>query len=297
MLYLLGYATGIGAANAGCSDGPLVLHSSAALTAVPAAFHWQALIRPPESQSTQLIARGRATTAARIVAIVDLCRQLADQTARLTQQKKSFVVLGGDHSCAIGTWSGVSRGLGSGKPLGLVWIDAHMDSHTLDTTQSGNPHGMPLACLLGRGDAMLTGLGAARPVLQPQHVCLIGVRSYEPAEATLLQQLGVRIFFMPEIKQRGLAAVMAEAHEIVTAGTEGYGISLDIDGIDPRDAPGTGAAEPDGLSATELLTALRCFADDKRRLGLEIVEFDPHRDIDGKTEHLIPELLTAICIK
>jgi len=199
------------------------------------------------------------------------------------------IVLGGDHSCAIGSWRGVAETLG-GKPLGLIWIDAHLDSHTPETSHSGALHGMPLACLLGVGPEQLTN---STQVLQPQHVAVIGVRSFEPEEHALIMGLGVRVFFMDEITRRGLNDVMQEALTIVQSGTAGFGISLDLDAIDPKDAPGVGTPSPMGLRATELASVFARLCDHPSLLALEIAEYDPHRDIDGKTVRVVMELLSA----
>jgi len=180
--------------------------------------------------------------------------------------------------------------------LGFIWIDAHMDSHTPQTTLTGNIHGMPLACLLGFGEQGLINLATPTPKFNPKHICLVGIRSFEPEEEALLKRLNVRIIYMAEVRQRGLADVMAEAIKIATTGTVGYGLSIDIDSIDPADAPGTDVVEPGGLAGEELCQAVQVFAHDKRLIGAEIAEFDPHRDKDQKTEKLIARLVSAITL-
>ena len=169
-----------------------------------------------------------------------------------------------------------------------------MDSHTPDTTESGNIHGMPLAVLLGYGATELTSIMAATPKLQPEHISLIGVRSFEQGEAALIERLGVKVYFMEEVRRRGINVVLAEAIERANKNTEGYGISLDLDGIDPIDAPGTGAPEPNGIASQELVLALQGVAKDKRFLGIEIVEFNPYNDIQNRTQQLINDLLMAV---
>lgn len=217
--------------------------------------------------------------------------RLAREVERVLRAGKFPLVVGGDHSCAIGTWNGVRRALAARGPLGLVWIDAHMDSHTFATTPSGQIHGMPLAALLGEGDAALTG---PAPTLYPQHVCLIGVRSFEAGEAALLHRLGVRVFAMAEVRRRGLAAVFDEALAIVRHGTAGFGVSIDLDALDPAEAPGTGLPVPGGLGRVELATALTRLRDDPAFVALEIVEYDPHRDRDHRTADVVGALVDAI---
>lgn len=288
-IYLLGSASGVAAADAGCHDGPLVLKQSPYLSQFlnnDVALNWGPIFE------TKQLASGETMLAV----IAQHCKRLAEAVADAVNKKAFFTVFGGDHSCAIGTWSGVYSRLGSEGPIGLIWIDAHMDSHTPETSETGNIHGMPLACLLGQGDHLLTHLLDDKPKLLPQHVCLIGVRSFESGEAALLKQLNVRVFFMDEVKQRGLEAVMKDALAIATRGTVGYGVSLDLDSIDPIEAPGTGVGEPGGLSATELCQALRLVANDSRLIGAEIVEFDPHLDKNHATEKLVGRLLAAIVL-
>lgn len=272
---LLGYASGIAANNPGCGSGPLQLQQ--ALLALDH-YRWVEMLYPEPKQPTQL----------ELVAL--LCQRLATLTQQLTQEQTPFAVIGGDHSSAIGTWSGVHAAIGH-KPLGLIWIDAHLDSHTMQTTPSGNIHGMPLACLLGHGDKKLTEILSAAPKILPENLCIIGARSYEPEEYALLQQLKVKIFFMEDIKILGLQAVMEQALQIVTANTVAYGISLDIDAIDPQDAPGVGCPEPGGIRSQELHEALKISFRFANLLGIEIVEFNPQQDENQVTIQFIIELL------
>jgi arginase len=198
-------------------------------------------------------------------------------------------VLGGDHSCAGGTWTGVARSLDG--PLGLVWIDAHMDAHTPRTSHTGRLHGMPLAWLLGEDDDPLYGLGAG--VLEPQHVCLVGVRSYEPEEDERLRRLGVRVVFMDEIRSRGIDSVLDEALAIATAGTDGFGVSIDLDVITPDEAPHVGTPVTGGVSSAELARALERIAGLTGLAAIELVEYSPRLDRDGSTARVAVDLLAA----
>lgn len=281
---LLGYASGIAGEHSTSGDGPLVLEKSLYMAQAGLDLSWKAMIRvQSEAQS-------------KLAIVTELCDMLAKDVAALVDQKQFFTVMGGDHSCAIGTWSGASHAKSHIGPIGLIWIDAHMDSHTPETSQTGNFHGMPLACLLGHGEKSLTTLLNPSAKLKPEHVCLIGIRSYEAGEAALLDRLNIRIFYMDEVKSRGLSAVMKDAIRIATNNTCGYGVSIDIDSMDPSDAPGTGVAEHDGLSAAALCEALTQVAQDDRLIGTEIAEFDPSLDQDHKTEKLIPKLLSAMML-
>jgi len=201
-------------------------------------------------------------------------------------------VIGGDHSCAGGTWTGVARTVPGA--LGLVWIDAHMDSHTPATSHTGRLHGMPLAWLLGQDDDPLYGLGAG--VLEPKHVCLVGVRSYEPEEDERLRRLGVRVIFMDEVRSRGIDAVLDEALDIATAGTRGFGVSIDLDVVTPEEAPNVGTPVAGGVTSAELARALQEVAGRPALAAIELVEYSPRLDRDGLTGRVAIDLLgAALC--
>jgi arginase len=225
--------------------------------------------------------------------VVDVDSRLAMRVAAHIKDHILPVVVGGDHACAVGTWSGVRAGLAPHQAMGLIWVDAHMDSHVPATSPSGALHGMPLACLLGEGPDALIKLAGPAPKLQPQHVCLIGVRSFERGEQALLERVGVRIYFMDEVKARGFGGVWEEAVRYVTQRTAGYGVTIDLDAIDPRDAPGVGTPEGDGIAGEDLIAAVRQLHDDPRLLALEIAEYNPHEDRERLTLKLLRRLICA----
>ncbi len=287
LLCLLGYASGIAGAEPGSADGPLTLQQSPylnELTRQGVQLQWSAMIKTPEIEASKL------------ALVRQQCSELAQAIVPLVEQKQLFTVIGGDHTSAIGTWSGVFHVLHEKGLFGLLWIDAHMDSHTPETSETGNLHGMPLACLLGEGESSLINLMGEAPKLNPGNVCLIGIRSFEQREVERLERLNVRVFYMDEVRQRGLSAVFAEAIEIVSKNTIGYGVSIDIDSIDPVDAPGTGVSEAGGIQADDLCQALTTIAEDPRLIGVEIAEFDPHFDREQVTEKLIMRLLVALIL-
>ena len=153
---------------------------------------------------------------------------------------------------------------------------------------------MPLACLLGEGDPTLTSLLNEGPKIRAENVCLIGARSYESAEIALLNRLNVRIYFMEDVKARGFENILQEAVKQVSQRTAGYGISLDLDSVDPREAPGVDVPEPDGIHAADLLKGLAQIAADPKLIATEIVEFDPSRDKNHQTEKLVVDLLKTL---
>lgn len=278
--YLVGVASGLAGADVHSGQGPIVVQNSPYLLKSSLDYQWIAMLESANEDSSKLIEN-----------LSHLNLQLAEQVSELVREKKQFCVVGGDHTCAIGTWSGVYDGMHDQGDLGLIWIDAHMDSHTPETSLSGRIHGMPLAVLLGYGEEKLTGILHSSPKLLPQNVCLIGVRSFESGEAELLKRLNVRIYFMEEVIERGLMTVMREAVAHVSKHTAGFGISLDLDGIDPAEAPGVDVPEPNGIKVADLLPSLQEICHDPNLIATEVVEFDPKRDKQEKTEKIVAEVI------
>jgi len=282
-IQIIGAASGLGAQDHGCADGPDALRAAGLLTRL---------------QAAGLDATWKETLQARVAdtpiqSIVTLCERLSLAVYDSVAAGAFPLVIGGDHSCANGTWSGLHRAPNK-QPLGLIWLDAHMDSHTPQTSPSGALHGMPLACLLGHGLPELTALGGPPPQLLPQQVCLIGVRSYEPGEAALLAQLQVRVFAMDEIHRHGMDAVISDALTIVLQDTAGFGISIDLDALDPREEPGVGSPVADGLLGIELLSGLKRLRQHPALLALELMEFNPHRDRNQNTTHMALDLAECL---
>jgi len=280
---IVGAASGIGAQDIGCEDGPVAFHHSQA---------WHQIEHHPRLDwgKTLFVAEGENTS--RAARIADFCRHLAQEVDETLRENIFPLVIGGDHSVAIGTWSGVARF--AGQPIGLLWIDAHLDSHTPETSYSGAIHGMPLACLLGRGDKRLLNLGRSGAQVSAAHTVVLGPRSYEPEEMEFLRAQGVRIFEREEILLRGFSACAREATAIVAGAPAGFGVTLDLDVLDPRLAPGVGSPEPDGVGSAEVSAALRRISGMNGLRALEIVEYNPDRDRHGMTAELISELIAEI---
>ena len=282
-LRIIGAASGLGAQDRGCADGPVAFHRSQA---------WHELADEPHVDWARTLFPPEMAGAAPVERVAALCRELADEVA-LTLGNGDFpLVIGGDHSVAIGTWSGVARTVG--RPVGLLWIDAHLDSHTPESSYSGALHGMPLACLLGRGDKRLLGIGVAGAQVDAMHSAVLGPRSFEPEEAALLERLGVRVFAHGEIAERGLAVCFAEAAAIVAGAPGGFGVTLDLDVLDPDTAPGVGSPEPDGLPLRGLVDGIAALAARRGLLACEIVEYNPDRDRHGLTARLIAGLIGEV---
>jgi arginase len=215
------------------------------------------------------------------------------------RHQRRFAMLGGDHSLAAGTWSGVANALAPDASLGLIWVDAHMDAHTPLTTPSGDGHGMPLAHLLGAAVPAFAPLCRAPPALRPANVCLIGSSSFEVEEAALLARLGVRVFAAAQVHDRGFAAVLAEARAHIGAGASRFGVSLDIDVIDHAEAPGVVASKVHhplwpGLRAADVCAGLACLAGVPGFIGMDMVELNPLHDIEGRTVALALDLVSSV---
>ena len=277
---IIGVASGIGAQDKGCEDGPVAFHRSQA---------WHELEHHPLVDWGETLFALDTPVQTPVVRIGELCRRLADSVGKTLEDGAFPLIVGGDHSIAVGTWSGVARFVGA--PVGLLWVDAHLDSHTPETSYSGAIHGMPLACLLGRGDRRLLGLGIRGAQLDPLHTVVLGPRSWEQEEAALLDRMGVRVIGEDEIGERGLAACFAEAAAIVGGASNGFGITLDLDAFDPAAAPGVGSPEPDGLRVSAVRDGLRRLATSSGLRALEIAEYNPDRDRHGITARLISDVI------
>ena len=288
----IGAASGWGAPIRTCEEGPIFLKESDCFSFFneKGGSDWE-MIYPSIKFREKNLSFSQA-----LPLIVDFNKRLADCVNETMRQGFFPIIIGGDHSNALGTWNGVAHHLTQSNPapFGLIWIDAHMDSHTPQTSLSGAWHGMSLAGLLGYGIDEFSQLKRKHPILQPENLCLIGTRSYEEGESKLLKRLGVKIYYIDEVKSLGLKEVLKDAIAYVNTGTQGYAVSLDLDVVDPNEAPGTGCFVPDGLTASELLACLPQIGQDARLKAFELVEFDPHRDKEGITFNLCQEIVKCI---
>jgi arginase len=226
--------------------------------------------------------------------IVETCRRVAAAVERAASQGKAPLVVGGDHSVAIGTVSGMSRFLRKRRQaLGLIWIDAHADMNTPRTSPSGNVHGMPLACLIGLGPRPLTHLGGPPPKLAARNVALVGVREVDQLERPHVKNSGVRAFTMRDIDERGLGVIMGEAIQIASSGTAGFHVSLDMDSVDPREAPGVGTPVRGGITYREAHLLMELICDSGRMTSMDVVEVNPVIDEHNRTAALAVELVMS----
>jgi arginase len=204
------------------------------------------------------------------------------------------LVLGGDHSVAVGTVTGVARHFRArSERIGLIWLDAHADMNTPDSSPSGNVHGMPLACILGDGPDALVNLGGFRPKVDPRNTVIVGLRDVDFTEKPHVRDSGVRAFTMRDIDERGLRAVMEEALRIAGDGTAGIHCSLDMDFCDPADAPGVGTPVRGGATYREAHLAMEMICDSRRMVSLEVVEVNPVIDERNRTADFAVELVMS----
>lgn len=222
------------------------------------------------------------------------CRRLSKTVERALDEGRFPLVLGGDHSVAAGTVAGVAKHFRKRKrSLGLIWIDAHADMNTPETSPSGNVHGMPLASLVGMGPEELASLGGFAPKVRPENVVLVGIRDVDQLEKPHIKSSGVRAFTMRAIDERGLRDVMNEAIRIASDGTAGFHVSFDMDSVDPAEAPGVGTPVRGGMTYREAHLALELVCDSGRMVSLEVVEVNPVLDVANRTAELAVELVMS----
>ncbi len=227
--------------------------------------------------------------------IRNTCCTAAEMVVQSLEAGMTPIVIGGDHSVAAGTVSGVSEFYRRREQkIGLLWIDAHADINTPETSPSGNVHGMPLAALLGLEPKLLADIYDFAPKVDPENVVLIGVRDIDPTERANIKQAGVtHVYTMRDIDERGMRTVIEEALRAAGRGTAGYHISLDMDWIDPEDAPGVGTPVRGGATYREAHLAMEIIADHGRMLSFEIVEVNPVIDERNRTADLAVELISS----
>ncbi|MEO8595407.1 MAG: arginase [Candidatus Solibacter sp.] len=222
------------------------------------------------------------------------CEKLAGRVQEALERGLMPLVLGGDHSVAIGTVSGVSSHCrASRQQAGLIWLDAHADMNTPESSPSGNVHGMPLACILGHGPERLVNLLNHHPKIDPRKAVIVGLRDVDAAEKPVVRESGIRAFTMRDIDERGLRAVMNEAIAIASNGTAGLHLSLDMDFCDPAEAPGVGTPVRGGVTYREAHLALEMICDSRRMISMEVVEVNPVIDERNRTADFAVELIMS----
>ena len=228
--------------------------------------------------------------------ILSVCTELAGRVKELMDDSEFPLVIGGDHSIAMGTVAGAAAHYRDrNEEMGLIWFDAHGDMNIPGVSPSGNIHGMPLAHLLGRGDPDLAGILGFSPKLNPDKVVLIGIRDIDAGERKIINESGIHVFTMRDIDEHGMAKVARRTLDIVTSGTAGFHMSFDVDGCDPSVIPGSGTLVPGGVLYREAHLLLEYCADSRQLTSMEVVELNPfvdHRNVSAeRTLRLITSAL------
>lgn len=223
--------------------------------------------------------------------IADVCRGIANRVGQIADEASIPLLVGGDHSIAVGSLTGMARSIRKRQSnIGLIWLDAHADMNTPATTPSGSIHGMALACIIGHGADSLVQLNGQVPIVAPKNVALIGVRDIDRLEQANVIESGIHVFTMRDIDEQGLRGVIARAMEFVSRDTEGFHVSLDMDFVDPTEAPGVGTPCPGGITYREAHLAMEMIADSGQMLAFEVVEVNPILDTGNRTGLLAVEL-------
>jgi arginase len=289
-VHLIGVPLDLGAGRRGVDMGPSSLRIAGVATRIAALGRTVVdkgdLPTPiPETQQPADAAKKYVREIARV------CQQLHDDVRRSLDAAALPVVLGGDHSLAAGSVAASADWVRqtASRPLGLIWMDAHGDMNTPESTTSGNVHGMPLAALLGNEPAELAVIGSSPSVLA-RHTVLVGVRNLDEREKTRIRESGVHVFTMKDIDREGIAVIAERALALATEGTGGLHVSLDMDVCDPSIAPGVGTPVKGGLDYREAHLMMELIADSGRLLALDLVEVNPTLDVRNATALLATEL-------
>lgn len=241
---------------------------------------------------TQKVGAGKLRYKSTILAT---CRELATRVEQSLDAGHTPLVLGGDHSIAIGSVAGSTAHFAKdGRKLGLIWFDAHGDANTPETTPSGNIHGMSLAVNLGLGDPDLVGIGGRQPKIVPRNAALIGVRDVDPDERHTLKECGATVYTMRDIDERGMRDVVDEAIALASDGTDGIHVSFDLDVVDPEDAPGTGTPVWGGITFREAHLAMEMLSERAKLVSIDVVEVNPVLDTQNMTGMLAAELVMSM---
>jgi len=279
----LGVASCISGPSDSCALAPAVLQSSTFSSLLSVELKWEPMLEVSNENKNSLNMLHKQS------------RVISQFSQQQFNDNKSFLVLGGDHSIAIGTWAGVMNQLPANSNFALIWIDAHMDAHTFESSPSGNIHGMPISVLLGEAGHELQACFPTERYLDGRDIYLFGVRSYEAEELFLLSKKKVNVFDTTRIeKDGGTQKVLKQLIQTISRCYDYFAISLDLDGIDPEDAPGVETRAEKGLSAENLLAVFNQTDFGKNFIGLEIAEFDPQKDRQQKTEKLVYQIISSI---
>ncbi len=294
-VHIIGVPMDLGASRRGTDMGPSALRI-AGLGAAIREMGYQ-VAREEDIAVPSMETRSSEDSKARFKPqILSVCTTLAGRVKEILDEDNFPLVIGGDHSIAMGTVAGAAAHFRDrNQEMGLIWFDAHGDMNIPGVSPSGNIHGMPLAHLLGRGDPDLANILGFSPKVNPEKVALIGIRDIDAGERKIIRESGIHVFTMRDIDEMGMAKVAREAMEIVTNETGGFHMSFDVDGCDPSVIPGSGTLVHGGVRFREAHLLLEYCADSRKMMSMEVVELNPfldHGNVSAeRTLHLITSAL------
>jgi arginase len=283
----------LGAGRRGTDMGPSAMHVAGLVPKLQGLGHTVSDVHSIDASAFESAEVGDPS-ARFLPAIRETCWRVAKRVEAAVNDGRFPLVLGGDHAQAIGTVAGIAQALKArGERLGVIWVDAHTDMNTPQSSPSGNIHGMPLAVLFGEGPPELIELIGGGPVLRPEDVCIIGARAVDAGEVALVRDMGVGVYPMSELDDRGSNVCVREAIERVSANTGGIHLSFDLDGVDPDYAPGVGTPVPGGLTLRESHHICELVSRSGKLIGMEMVELNPTLDVRNKTGELAVWLIQS----
>ena len=290
---LLSVSLDLGAGRRGVDMGPSAIRIAGLGSVLEGAGFTVREVGTVTASAPETIEQGESRTRF-LDEIADVCRRSHELLTGALRQSCRPLVLGGDHALSVGTVSAVADHYRErGEGIGLIWVDAHTDMNTPATTPSGNIHGMVLSILTGQGPEALLEIGGEAPAVSPENVSVLGAREIDMEERELVKASGVRVFTMTEIDERGIGSCMDEALSRANAGTAGFHLSFDLDGIDPMEAPGVGTPVPGGLTYREAHLICEKTFRSRNLLSLEVVELNPVLDHGNRTANLAVELIAS----
>ncbi|MFB7159318.1 arginase [Lysinibacillus sp. NPDC056232] len=288
---IIGVPTDYGQTRRGVDMGPSAIRYAGVverLEAIGHVVHDQGDIRVSQKQEGIIVDKQLLN----LEEVIDVSTSLANSVNKSVEQKSFPLVLGGDHSIAIGTLAGLSEQY---KNLGVIWFDAHADLNTPETTPSGNIHGMPLAVSIGLGHERLVKIRNNVPKIKPENVIIIGARSVDPGERELIGQQGIKVYTMHEVDRLGMTRVMEDALAYLRArDIDGLHLSLDLDGLDPLYTPGVGTPVPGGITYRESHLAMEMLQESGMLTSAEFVEVNPILDEKNRTADVAVALMGSL---
>ncbi len=291
---LIGYDSGWGSKDFSCENGPEKAEIDKILHKLR---HLEIEGKFRGSLGIQFLGKHEKITTKEdaLPLLIEGLKRLYNHIRHAIDQKYTPVIIGGDHASALGTWPAVASTLDKNKKLGLIWIDAHMNAHTNSSTEDSEWWNcQTITSLLGEGLKDFKKISDKKLTIKPENLTLIAVRNFDTAEKALLKRHKVKVYYMSDVREEGFEAIFEKAVKRATDDTDGFGISIDLDSFDPKDAPAVSTPERDGLKAKNVLPVVQSIGHHPLFKALEFAEFNPHNDIENKTSLLIANIIKSI---